>query len=485
MPLDQRHEFDEFDPFAESTPALTADEELADPYAVVLERLRLAVSNQFTPPQLEKPAQQTMDWIRAKGRELLQEYNDLALTEARVQVPGDLSVILQRMLNELLGLGEIEELLKIGDVEDIAMNGPEDVWIKRKGAWENANVTFSSAQGLLTLLNRAIVHTGRQAGPGMPIVDAHLRAGHRISIVTDPLADPWPVVVIRKHSAVQATGFDLVSKGGGQPEPVKAQPIPDYFEHATSEGVFTPLAMTFLHMAIVAGMNILVVGATGVGKTFTMNALGNMIPADRRILVIEDTRELNMRARENGIARNCVYFTTRPESIEGAQAIGQDALVRAALRQRPDALTVGEARGAEVFDLLKAMWTGHGNGLTSIHAESLTEVADRIRMMLQETAFTTQVGEETIAMWIAKAFHLGITLRMTETGRRYVHEIVEFTGVVEGRMPALNRLFVPDTGDARLRLAAGRLHHEAMFQQAGYTFDVIRQTAQEQGTLAS
>lgn len=476
--------YDDYDPFGASgaQTATASDEDFIDPYQTVLEALRRDVTHQYTPQQLEKPSEQVLNYLRARGLELVREHNDQALTHDRALIPGDLGAVVQRMMNELVGLGEVEELLKLPGLEDIALNGPKDVWIKRYGKWECMDgVGFKDSRSLLVLLNRAIVHTGRQAGPGTPIVDAHLRGGDRINIVTDPLADPWPVAVIRKRHETELTMENLVAMGGGEASPARPRPIPDYYGAATPDGVFTPLAATFLHMAVVAGMNILVIGSTGVGKTTVLSALGRMIPPERRILVIEDTRELRMRVRENGRAMNCVYFTTRPESIEGLPAIGQKALVAAALRQRPDALTIGEARGAEVFDLLKAMWTGHRNGLTSIHAESLAEVSDRIRMMLQEAAFTTQVSEESVASWIAKAFHLGITLRMTETGRRYVDEIVEFTGVVEGRMPALNRLFANDKAGSTLRLVGGRLGHEAMFKQAGYSFDQIREAAHQGG----
>ena len=195
---------------------------------------------------------------------------------------------------------------------------------------------------------------------------------------------------------------------------------------------------------------------------------------------------LRARPSDNSAAQNCVYFTTRAETVEGLAPIQQDALVRAALRQRPDALTVGEARGAEVFDLLKSMWTGHRNGLTSIHADSLEDVPNRIRMMLQEARFQTEVTDAAVALWIAKAFDLAVLLRMTETGRRYVEEIAEFTGGVEALVPVRTPLFVYDTGARRLRCTGHYLHpaHEAMLRREGFGYDAILQAAAERGELA-
>jgi pilus assembly protein CpaF len=214
-----------------------------------------------------------------------------------------------------------------------------------------------------------------------------------------------------------------------------------------------------------------------------LGALGRMIPIDRRIVVIEDTRELRMRGLRNG--DNCVYLLTRPATIEGLPAITQKDLVIAALRQRPDALTVGEARGAEVFDMLKALWTGHKNGLTSVHADTIADVSSRIRMMLQETSFSTEVSEGTVAMWIARAFQLGVTLRRTDSGRRYVEEIVEFTGGVEGNVPVTTPLFRYDQARRRMICTGQRLdrRHEGMLREAGFSYDLIVQAGRERGEV--
>jgi len=384
-------------------------------------------------------------------------------------------------------MGPIENLLRLPDVEDIAINGPSDIWYRRHGYWERSDSTYPDSQTLLLTLNRAIVHTNRQAGPLTPIVDATLRSGHRISIVTEPVAEPWPVATIRLHRNHGLSIEDLIANGGQDRILPPARRLPNYYAQDQGQGLFSALVASFLHMAVVAGLNILVVGATGVGKTTVLGALGRLIPTERRVIVIEDTRELRLRTTlsEGGAAQNCVYFTTRAESVEGLAPIQQDALVRAALRQRPDALTVGEARGAEVFDLLKSMWTGHRNGLTSIHADSLEDVPNRIRMMLQEARFQTEVSDAAVALWIAKAFDLGIMLRNTESGRRYVEEIAEFTGGVEGAIPVRTSLFTYAAEARRLRCTGHHLHatHEAMLRGAGYSYGAILDAAAERGEL--
>lgn len=452
------------------------------PYKTALDDLRHRALEQFTSAELDQPTPAIWTWTEQAALSIVQRLNDQSLS-ARACPAFDRpdALIAQTLLNDLFGMGPLEPLLRLPDVEDIAVNGPQDVWIKRRGQWEKTEVTFPDAGTLLLTLNRAIVHTGRQAGPLTPIVDATLRQGHRLNIVTQPLAEPWPVASIRLHRSHSLEMTDLVARGGGQATAAQTRLLPDYFQHETGQGMFSALAATFLHMAVVSGFNILVVGSTGVGKTTVLGALGRMIPPERRILVIEDTPELKIRAGEN-----CVSFTTRPETLEGLPAIGQDALVRAALRQRPDALTVGEARGAEVFDMLKALWTGHRNGLTSLHADSLDDVSNRIRMMLQEANFQTEVSENTIALWIAKAFQLGLMLRITETGQRYVEEIAEFTGGVEAAIPVRTTLFQRRSPQHRLNCTGHRLAeaHEDMLHQQGFAYDAIVQAAAERGELA-
>ncbi len=463
--------------------------DVADPFSHALEALREAATGangRFTPAEVDSGSDEVVAWCRERAGQLVGELNDRSW-DARSRAAFDEPVddVVGRLLDHLLGLGPLETILRQEDVEDIAINGPDDIWYKARGNWVRVDHGFRSSQQALIVLNRTIVHTGRQAGPLAPIVDGTMRQGHRINIISQPLTDPWPVASIRIHRDHSLQMVDLVSRGGedhGEPD---APQLPDYFRHDRGSGMFTALSASFLHMAVIAGFNILVVGPTGVGKTTVLGALGRMIPADRRIVTIEDTRELRMRGLKNG--ENCVYLITRPATLEGLPAITQRDLVIAALRQRPDALTVGEARGAEVFDMLKALWTGHRNGLTSIHADTIADVSSRIRMMLQEASFQTETSENTVALWIARAFHLGITLRRSETGRRYVEEIVEFTGGIEGSIPVTTPLFRYDASRRRLMCTGQRLDlsHEAMLREAGFSYDLVLQAARERAEMKS
>ena len=459
-------------------------------YATALERLRNAAigpDGHFSMAEVEAQAPSTIEWCRQEAIRIIRAVDDGSLTStSRRAFDRDPELVAEALLNELFGLGQLEELLRIPDVEDIAINGHRDIWYKARGGWVRSHIEYPDPQTLLSVLNRAIVHSGRQAGPLTPIVDATLRTGHRISIVTDPVAFPWPVASIRLHRFSSLTMADLVQSGGEAGERPDPPLIPNYAELGSGSGMFTAVSATFLHMTVAAGLNILVVGPTGVGKTTVLGALGRMIPEDRRIILIEDTPELNFRGgKEDGRVENAVYLRTRADSVEGLRPITQRDLVLAALRQRPDALSVGEARGAEVFDMLKALWTGHRNGLTSIHADSVEDVSSRIRMMLQEAHFETEVSEATVALWIGKAFHIGITLRRADTGRRYVEAITEFTGGVEGTTPVRIPLFAYDEARQRLVCTGHRLdhEHEVMLNAVGFKYDDIVAAARDRNEL--
>lgn len=460
---------------------------IEDPFAYTLELLREAATGangRFTPTEIDSLPEEVAAWCRERAGQLVRDLNDKSWEvrgRAAFEEPSD--DVVGRLIDHLLGLGPLEDILRMEGVEDIAINGPSDIWYKAKGNWQRVDHTFRSSQEALIVLNRTIVHSGRQAGPLTPIVDSTMRQGHRINIITSPLTDPWPVASIRIHRDHSLFMEDLVARGGEDKTAIVTPQLPDYFRLDRGTGMFSALGATFMHMAVYAGFNILLVGPTGVGKTTVLGALGRMIPNDRRIVVIEDTRELRMRGLKNG--DNCVYLLTRPATLEGLPAITQRDLVISALRQRPDALTVGEARGAEVFDMLKALWTGHRNGLTSVHADTIGDVSSRIRMMLQEASFQTEVTEQTVAMWIARAFQIGVTLRRTESGRRYVEEIVEFTGGIEGNVPVTTPLFRYDQTRRRMICTGQRLarHNEAMLREAGVNYEMIVQAGRERGEV--
>jgi pilus assembly protein CpaF len=263
----------------------------------------------------------------------------------------------------------------------------------------------------------------------------------------------------------------------GQPVQIRtkqtANEIPDYTLAEAEGSLITAAVAAYLHSAVVSGLNILVIGRTGVGKTSMLSALGRLIPGNRRVIVLEDTRELKLRG-DGDKPHNCIYLVTREKLLEGGIDVDMRRLIITALRQRPDHLILGEARGAEIYDLFNAMQTGHGGNLTSIHANSLADLGQRVNAMLYQAG--VEMKSDRSARLIGTSFHVGITLLQDFGGRRYVAEIGEFTGDVNNGLPEMNHLFHggPDT-DYRLCLAADRSAHESLFQRAGLTFDIVSQ----------
>jgi pilus assembly protein CpaF len=324
-------------------------------------------------------------------------------------------------------------LLEDDSIEDIAVNGPDEVMVHRGGRWEETDIRFESPERLLEMLNRGIAGSNRQANMVMPIADAVLPGKERIGVVSHPVATPWPSAVIRIPRARDINLEDMVRPDGNETEGCEASPqLPDYGEllDGDLEGMLSPEAATYLHGAVLAGLNIVAVGPTGSGKTTLLMALGRKIPRGKRVLIIEDTPEIVLHPDEEK-PYNVLYLRTRPESLEGVPPITQEDLVKLALRHRPDALTLGEARGAEVFDLLNALHTGHKNGLTSVHAYGVEELFGRIFLMLAQSERGRFLDTWRAAHMVASTLDIAISLEITrKDGRtmRRVRDIAELTG---------------------------------------------------------
>jgi pilus assembly protein CpaF len=436
----------------------------------------------FPATRIRHPDEEVSQSVRRMAREAVERAAESAFASGSTGLSAPAEQVADQIVGMILGLGPLEDLLRIPGVEDIAICGPEEVWTYKGGGWDRQRLQFTNEAELLTFLNRMIAHTGRSVSPMTPVVDATIRGGHRINIVMSPCAEPSPCATIRVRRRTGFTMEDLVSRDMRKAMIKRSRsPVPDYERIGVEGAMLSPQAAKFLHGCVLAGMNIVVVGGTGVGKTSFLGALGTLIPNHLRIVCIEDTRELNMRPSGNGESQNCVYFTTRAPTLEGTPGVSQADLVRAALRQRPDALTLGEARGGEVLDLLKALCTGHRNGLTSVHAESVGDLVTRLKLMLQEAEMQTKVDDRTVAEWIALAFHIGVALEMGQVATadgvgkvRRVAEIIEFSGVCEGSQPARTKMFeYQEQQGCLVRKGTLSRRGKTMWQGAGLDFQEI------------
>ena len=417
-----------------------------DPYKAALSRVRDQLSQSFLPEQLTNAGPLVTESCRSIAAQVYDTYNQRAIHELRPPVALPRDLFIQKAQADLLGMGALEPLLQDERIEDIAVNGPKEVMVYRGQGWEAAPLQFESSERLLELLNRGMVAANRQANVVMPVADALLPGRERISVVTHPVCAPWPAAVIRAPRARGINLIDMVqplreasgelagSRTGRNEarQPIDPGQLMAYYG-AYPGAMLSPQAAAYLHAAVLAGLNIAVIGPTGVGKTTLLAALGRQIPAGQRVLIIEDTPEIVLHPggeRPN----NVINLRTRPPSLEGTPAITQEELVKLALRQRPDALTLGEARGAEVFDLLTALNTGHKNGLTSLHAYGEEELFHRIYLMLSQSERGRHLDAYRAAHLVGTTLHIVIAMELVMHGGRSIRRvrtIAECTGRVQ------------------------------------------------------
>ena len=319
---------------------------------------------------------------------------DLLLNEGVILPKAQEEELVENVVNRILGLGPLEPLLKDPDITEIMVNGPADVFIERNGRLERVPVRFRDEQHLLQVIDRIVAPLGRRVDESMPYVDARLPDGSRVNVIIRPLSVRGPALTIRKFSATPFTLKRLVKMG-----------------------TLTESMARFLQACVRARLNILVSGGTGAGKTSTLNALARAIPQGERIITIEDTAELQLNAE------NLVSLEARPPNIEGKGEVTIRTLVRNALRMRPDRIIVGEVRGAEAFDMLQAMNTGHPGSMTTIHANSPADAVRRLESMVLMAGL--ELPQPTIREYIASAIHVILQQERLPDGQRRIVEIVE------------------------------------------------------------
>jgi len=349
--------------------------------------------------------------------------------EGPVMSSRERSQLIQRIVDDSLGLGVLEPLLADETVTEIMVNGPKDVFVERNGRLERVPTTFSSLEHLYQTIDRIVSTVNRRVDESSPMVDARLPTGERVNVIIPPLALDGPTLTIRRFP----TPFrlpDLVAKG-------------TLDEH---------LAL-LLGACVRAKLNILVTGGTGSGKTTFLNALSGLIPDDERIVTIEDAAELSLQQQ------HVVRLESRPANVEGVGMVAIRDLVRNSLRMRPDRIIVGEVRGGETLDMLQAMNTGHEGSLTTLHANSAADALGRLETLASMSELELPI--DAIRDQINSALDLVIHLERGADGGRRVAEVQALASHrrEEYRLEPVAR-FVQD--DLTLeRTVTGRfVHHE-------------------------
>ncbi|MFQ5731513.1 MAG: CpaF family protein [Planctomycetaceae bacterium] len=328
--------------------------------------------------------------LRRGAEELCSYQPDLLNREERER-------LIDEVLNETLGLGPLEILLRDPDVSDILINGPNTVYVERDGLLQRSGVTFHDEQHLVDIVQRIVTRVGRRIDESSPMVDARLPDGSRINAVIRPLALDGALVSIRRAAAKPFKAADLIARGSAAPE-----------------------MLEFLAACVQARLNIIISGGTGSGKTTLLNMLSAYISDDERIATIEDAAELHL--QQSHVAR----METRPANLEGRGEVTARDLVKNTLRMRPDRILVGECRGAEAFDMLQAMNTGHDGSLTTIHSNNTREAVSRLEMLVGMAGFDLPLW--FIRRQIASSVDVVVQASRLSGGQRKIVQISEITG---------------------------------------------------------
>ena len=347
----------------------------------------------------------------------------------------------QKVFNSLRKLDALQELIDDPQVTEIMVNGPKHIFYEKDGQVCEWGESFESEEKMQQIVGRH----NRVVNQSMPIVDTRLMDGSRVNIVLSPIAIDGAAITIRKF-------------------PEK----PFCMEELICRGAISEEAADLLETLVRARYSILVSGGTSSGKTTFLNALSQYIPEDERVITIEDSAELQIQG-----VHNLVRLETRNSNMEGVAAITIRDLIRSALRMRPDRIVVGECRGAEAFDMLQALNTGHDGGLSTAHGNSSRDILGRLEMMvLMGMDLPLSAIRQQIASGIDVIVHLG---RLPDKSRR-VLEIVELDGICDGEI-MLSPLYQLKEceGDWKLR-NVGALKHMGKLQMAGVVYPADSQT---------
>jgi pilus assembly protein CpaF len=334
------------------------------------------------------------------------------------------------LLDDMLGLGPLEALLADETVNDIMVNGPNQVYVERRGKLELTEVKFRDDSHVMNIASRIVSAVGRRIDETNPLVDARLADGSRVNIIIAPLALDGPSISIRKFAKRRIT-----------------------LEMMAQQDNFSLEMAKVLMIAGRCRLNILISGGTGSGKTTLLNAMSQMIDPGERIVTIEDAAELQLQQP------HVVRLETRPANLEGHGEITQRDLVRNALRMRPDRIILGEIRAGEALDMLQAMNTGHDGSMCTIHANRPREALTRLENMVAMTG--VKLPAEAVRSQIAGAVNLIVQIARMRDGVRRITHITEVVGM-EGDVVTTQDLF---TFEYAGEDSSGRL--SGMFKSAG------------------
>ena len=373
-----------------------------DPFADVKNRIHLALVSELGPRLFD-----------VSDGDAARERVEAEIRTQLLQEPGlsrdDRTRLASEIADDIFGYGPLEKLLPDATISEIMVNGPDEIWIERRGLLSRTGLGFSDESHLRRIITKMVGQIGRRIDESSPMVDARLPDGSRVNAIIAPLSLSGPLLTIRKFARNRFAMDELVDIG-----------------------TLSRDAADFIAKCVQADLNILVSGGTGSGKTTLLNAMSAAIPDTDRIVTIEDAAELQL------VQRHVLRLESRPKNIEGEGEISIRDLVRNALRMRPDRIIVGEVRGAEALDMLQAMNTGHEGSLSTVHSNSPRDALSRLETMVLMAGY--ELPLRAIRQHVSSALDLIVQLDRLDDGTRHVTAIAEVQRM-EGETITLQNLF--------------------------------------------
>lgn len=349
---------------------------------------------------------ESIDYSRESSDEEIRELIDEMLVREGKESPLSLTErarLRRELFHAVRKLDVLQELVDDPQVTEIMINGPDRIFVERGGRLTESGLCFDSGEKLQNVIQQIVSDCNRVVNEASPIVDARLENGARVNVVLNPVALNGPIVTIRRFPDKPITMEDLVSFGS-----------------------VTEEVCGWLGRLVQAKYNIFISGGTGFGKTTFLNALSNYIPAEERIITIEDSAELQIQN-----IRNIVRMETRNANVEGCREITIRDLIKTSLRMRPSRIIVGEVRGGEAFDMMQCLNTGHDGSMSTGHANSSRDMLSRLENMI---LMGIEIPLEAIRQQIASGIDIIVHLGRLRDKTRKVLEIVEVRGFENGEI---------------------------------------------------
>ncbi|MBR6470072.1 MAG: CpaF family protein [Lachnospiraceae bacterium] len=352
--------------------------------------------------------------------------------------------IRKEVFNSIRRLDVLQELIDDPGITEIMVNGMHSIFIEKDGSLRDTGRAFDSADRLMDIIQQIVAGANRTVNAASPIVDARLDDGSRVNVVLSPVALNGPILTIRRFPKVPMSGKRLVDTGSVSRE-----------------------ALEFLEMLVRAKYNILISGGTGAGKTTMLGVLSGAIPANERIITIEDSAELTIQGIDN-----LVSLEARNANIKGCDPISIRDLIKTALRMRPDRIIVGEVRGAESIDMLQAMNVGQDGSMSTIHANSAKDALSRLETMM---LLNTDIPIYALRRQMASGIDFLVHLSRLRDGSRKVIEIREITGCSDNEIHSHNIYRFEETGEVKGKVQgslvkAGDIENTDKLKRAGIKY---------------